>query len=167
MLKKKSIMVGAAIAAVTLGGLGSAGVVSAATSSSSTGSTSIADKIATKFNLDKAEVKAVFDEERAAHHAERKADQAAKLATAVKDGKLTQAQADYITNAQAEIESLRGSATPDTETDTVREQIKVKMEALHDWAATNNIDEQYVHGGQGGPGGHGGPRGNRSSSDSN
>ncbi|MEK7594505.1 MAG: hypothetical protein AAB436_02630 [Patescibacteria group bacterium] len=156
MPNKKSLLVGAAVATISLAGLGSAGMVSAATTpSTSTDSTSIVDKIATKFKLNKADVKAVFDEDRSARDAERKADQAERLATAVKDGKITQAQADYITKAQAEIQALRGTSTPDTVTDAVKTQIKTKMDALHTWAKDNNVDAKYLGGGHGGHGGHG------------
>lgn len=157
MPTKKSLLIGAAVATMSLAGIGSVGVVSAATSpSTSTGNTSIVDKIATKFNLNKADVKAVFDENRSAKIAQHKADQAERLATAVKDGKLTRAQADYITNAQAEIAALRGTSTPDTVTDAVKAQIKTKMDALRTWAKDNNVDVKYLGGGHGGHGHRGG-----------
>lgn len=159
MPNKKSIVVGVAVAAVTFGGLGSVGIVSAATESTTSGNTSIVDKIASKFNVSTSDVQAVFDEDRAAKNAERKANQAERLATAVKDGKLTQTQADYITKAQAEMATLKNSSTSDT--DTVRSQIKTKMEALRAWATDNNVDKQYLGGGHGG---HGGPRGGKPSS---
>jgi len=163
MPSKKTLLAGAAVAAVSIGVIGGTGMASAATPSSTAdnSNTSIVDKIATKFNLNKDEVKAVFDEERAAKHAEHKAERAEQLTTAVKDGKLTQAQADYITKAQAEIEALMETATPGTETDTVREQIKAKMEALHTWAKDNNVDFSYLGGGHHGHGGHDGSRGER------
>ncbi len=155
MPSKKSLLVGAAVATVTLGGLGSAGLVSAAvtaTDNSDTSKTSVVDKIASKFNLNKAEVQAVFDEDRKSHAAKRSADQATRLAAAVKDGQITQGQADYITNALAEIDKLRTSSSADSSTHS---QIKTKMDALRSWATDNKVDMQFIgHGGHGG-----GPRG--------
>ena len=157
---KRSLLVGAAVATVSLGGLGAVSMASVSAATDANNQTSIVDKLATKFKLNKADVQAVFDEDRTARDADRAAEQKEKLATAVKDGKLTQAQADYITKAQAEITSLRGTAKPGSESDTAREQLKTKMDALRDWAKTNNVDMQYVMGG--GPGGHmGGPRGEK------
>lgn len=96
------LLAGAAVASIGLGVVG-AGIASA---DSSTGSgTSLIDKPATKFNLNRADVAAVFTADRQEHEAQRQADQAARLAQAVKDGKLTQAQAHYITNAQKDLKT--------------------------------------------------------------
>jgi len=155
MNMKRSLLVGAALATVGVGGLGTVGIASADTSSTSD-STSLVDKIASKFNLNKDEVQAVVDEDREAHQAEREAEQKEKLATAVTDGKLTQAQADHITQVLEEIDALRGDAKPDEQSDDLRDQVKDKMDELRDWADENDIDMQYVMVGHGG--GRGGPR---------
>ncbi|HEY1064308.1 MAG TPA: hypothetical protein VGE30_03360 [Candidatus Saccharimonadales bacterium] len=155
MKVKRSLIVGAAVATATLGALAGAGVVSAATDNTKS-ETSIVDKLASKFNLNKDEVQAVFDEDRAAHRAEREADQKERLAQAVSDGKLTQAQADHVTAALNDIRELRGDAKPRTLSDEARDRIKDKMDALRDWAKQNNIDLEYVMPGHI-PGGHGGP----------
>jgi polyhydroxyalkanoate synthesis regulator phasin len=142
IISKRTLVAGAAIAAVGMAGVGSVGLASAATDNAADGSTgtSIVDKIATKFNLNKDEVKAVFDEERNARHAEMKERQAERLAQAVTDGKLTQEQADHITAAMAEIEALMGNATPGEQSDETHEQIKAKMDALRTWAEANDVD---------------------------
>jgi hypothetical protein len=145
---------GAAVAAVSLGGLVGGGVVSADAASGSTNSSSIVEKIASKFNLSKDEVATVFKEDRAARQAERETNQAERLATAVSDGSLTQAQADYITTVRAEIKMLIESASSGSDNDTTREQIKTKMDALRTWANDNNVDKKYLGGGH-----HGGPKG--------
>ncbi len=158
---KQPIIATAALAIVSLAGIGGVTAASAMTNSNSGDGTSIVDKIASKFNLNAADVKAVFDEDRAAHDTERKADQAERLKTAVTDGKLTQEQADYITKALAEIDTLRGNSTPGDTDDTTRDQIKAKMDALRTWADDNNVDMQYLgHGGHRG-GGFGGPQGEK------
>jgi len=155
MKLKRSLLIGAAVATTALGGIGAIGVASAATNSATTGSSSIVDKIASKFNLNKSDVQAVFNEDRTTRQADMAAKQKERLAQAVTDGKLTQAQADYITKAQAEIASLRGTTKPGEESDTTREQIKTKTEALRKWATDNKIDLKYVMGG--GMRGHSGP----------
>lgn len=166
MKMKQPLLVGATLAMVALAGVGGLGVASAATSTSTSGGTSIVDKIATKFNLNKSEVQAIFDADHQEHQAQMKADQKERLAQAVTDGKITQAQSDYITKVLEEIDTLRGDTNPKDESDTVREQIKTKMDALRDWAKQNNVDMQYIgHMGHG-PGGPGGPRSTTGSSSS-
>lgn len=149
MKMKRRVLVGAAVAAAAVGSVGGAGIASAATNSSASDS-SIVDKIASKFNLKKADVQAVFDENHKAREAEREANQKQRLADAVTDGKLTQAQADHITSVFNEIKTLRGDTAPMDLSDSVRQQIKDKLDTLRDWAKTNNIDMKYVMGGHGG-----------------
>lgn len=153
---KRTVLVGATVATTAVGGIGGLGVASAATAADgSTGDTSIVDKIASKFNLKKSDVQAVFDADRQQHEAERDAQQKQALADAVKNGKLTQAQADHITTVLNEIKTLRGDTDPHNLSDDVKSQIKDKMDALRDWAKTNNVDLSLVmmgHGPHGGPG---------------
>jgi polyhydroxyalkanoate synthesis regulator phasin len=159
---KKPIIATAALAVVSLASIGGVAAAHATTNSDSSNGTSIIDKLVTKFNLNADEVKAVFDEDRSAHEAERRANQAERLATAVTDGDLTQEQADYITKALAEIDTLRGDSIPEDEDDTVREQIKEKMDALRTWAEDNDVDMKFIGHGGGHHGGFGGPRGEKS-----
>lgn len=158
MKYNKPVMVGAALAAATLVGLSSVSMVSAATDTAGTSSSSIVDKLAGRFNLNKDEVQAVFDEDRQARLAERQAEHKQRLAQAVTDGVLTQEQADHITKAQTEIKALMGDARPGEQGQAVREDIRTKMEALRTWADDSNIDMRYVMGGgHGHRHGHGGP----------
>lgn len=156
-ISKRTLIAGAAVAAVGLAGVGGVGLASAATSNSSN-STSIVDRIATKFNLDKDEVQAVFDEERNEHKAEMKQDRSDRLAQAVKDGDLTQEQADHITAAFNEIDALISDTPPDEQSEEAHKQVRAKMDALHAWAEENDIDMPDLvfgvrsHGGPGGPG---------------
>lgn len=154
----RTLLITAAVATATLGGIG---VASAATTSSSTDDSSIVGKIATKFNLNKSEVQAVFDENRAEHKAEMQADRAQAIKDAVSAGTLTQAQADHISAAFEEIDTLRGDAHRSELTASTRQSIKDKMDALHTWADEQNIDLREIIG-HNGPHGHGrmdhGPR---------
>jgi hypothetical protein len=155
---KRSLLVGATLATV-ITGVSGAGIVSAATDSSNTSNTSLVDKIATKFKLNKSDVQAVFDQDRQEHQTQMEANQKEKLATAVKDGKLTQEQADHITQVMSEVNTLRGTTSPQDESDSVRSQIKAKLDDLRTWAKSNNVDMQYIMFGHGGPGGHRGMHG--------
>jgi hypothetical protein len=145
---KHTLLVGATAASLGLTAVTGVGMASAASNSS--GQTSLIDQIASKFNLNRDQVATVFTADRAQHQAQMQADQAKRLAQAVIDGKLTQAQADYITGAQKEISSLMSNGDPSQQSDATRASIRQKIEALKTWATNNNIDQQYV--GHGGPG---------------
>lgn len=165
---KQSMLTGATIATLGIAGLTGAGLASA-DSTTSGGQGTLIDTLVSKFNLDKSEVEAVFTADRQEHHAQMETERAAQLAQAVTDGKLTQAQADYITAAHKEIADLMGSGEPGQESDATRTSIRDKMDALRTWATENNVAEQYVGGGPGGRDGHGGPGGHgpRGMADSN
>lgn len=148
---KRTMLVGTVVAATAIGGAGGLGIASAATANdSSTGDASLVDKIASKFHLNKADVQAVFDADRKDHRAAREADQQQRLAAAVKDGELTQAQADHITATMDEVRALRDGTTPHDLSADTKSQIRDKMDALHDWAEDNNIDLHYAMMGPGG-----------------
>lgn len=149
---KKSVVIGLSAASLGLAGIGGITAVSAATTTDGSESNSIVDKIATKFGLNKDEVKAVFETDRADHQKEMKEKQTTKLAEAVSNGTITQAQADHISDAWAEIEALRGeSASPQDESDDTRAAIREKRDALKTWAREQDIDLKLI----GGFGGHG------------
>lgn len=169
-IKKTAVL---SLTALGLGfaGLGAVSAVSAATTDSSTGQSSIVDKIASKFGLDKEKVQAVFDEEHEARHAEMEAKRTEALKQAVTEGDLSQAQADHITTVWKEIETLKGDTAPRDVSDETRDAMKEKMDALRTWADEQGIDLKEIigfgaphnaHGGHGGPG-FGGPREDKAS----
>lgn len=155
MNMKRSLLIGATFATVAFGSGGLA-MAAAGTSTSSDG-TSLAQKIASKFNLKASDVQTVIDADHTARHAQKEADAKARLAQAVKDGKLTQAQADHIQSVRDEVATLMGTSNPRDASSTVRDQIKAKTDALRAWATEQNIDTQYVSDGHG-KGGFGGRR---------
>jgi hypothetical protein len=151
---RKSLMVAAAAATLSLG----AAVPLAAnqvSAESGTSSTTLVDKIASKFNLNKDEVQQVFDENREARQAEHEQAYKDKLAAAVKAGTLTQEQAD---KAQAKHDELKAEMEKNREAfkDMTHEERHAAMDKkrteLKQWAQDNGIDESYVM--PGGPGGH-------------
>ena len=137
----KSLLVAGAIATLGLAGATGLGVASAATSSATNG-TSIVDRLASKFNLKKEDVQAVFDEDHAAHEAEHRQEVSDRLQKLVDEGKITAEQKTKIEAKQKELQ-----AEHDTD-----------KTSLETWAKENGIDMQYLRMG-GGPGGrgHGGP----------
>lgn len=156
---KKTLLVAATAATISLGT--AVPLVAAADTSTANGdSSSLVNKIASKFNLNKSDVQKVFDEDRAARDAER--EQAAKdqLAALVKAGTLTQAQADKITAKRAEMRADMEANRSKFESMTDAERkadMDAKKAALDKWASDNGIDVKYVMPGHGnhGPGGPG------------
>lgn len=161
---KKSLLIGGTLATVGVAGIVGLGSASAATTTSGT---SLVDKIATTFNLSKDDVQKVFDADRAEHQAERTQAMQDRLAQAVKDGKLTQAQADAITAKHAEMQTFMDSLKDKTAEER-RTAMDAKRDELQQWAEDNDIPQQYLKFGRGdGPrGGFGGPGGFRGESDS-
>jgi membrane protein involved in colicin uptake len=155
---KKNLLVAATAATLSLGAL--VPVAAMAQSDSTTGSSSIVDKLASKFSLNKADVQKVFDEEHAARQAAREQESKDELAALVKAGTLTQAQADKITAKRAEIKAEM-DANRNAMQDKTEAERKAAMDAkkaeIDKWASDNGIDAKYLMLGHGGGRGHGGP----------
>lgn len=118
----------------------------------------IVQKLADKFNLNKDDVQKVFDEEHAAREAKMQTKNEERLSQLVTDGKITQAQKTLILNKQkemkAEREANRGSNSTKTQ-DERKTEMEAKKAELDKWAKDNGIDPQYLMGGFGK--GHKGP----------
>lgn len=154
---KRNLLIGATAVSIGLSGVAGMGLAQAATTSTNPQDTLI-DKLVSKFNLNKADVQKIFDEDRAAHQAEREADYKAKLDQAVKDGKLTQAQEDKLIAKQKELQTQR-EANRDAMKDKTDAERKAAMDAertaFQKWLSDNGIPQEYAmmgHG-RGGPGG--------------
>ena len=93
--------------------------------------TTLADRIATKFNLNKSDVQAVFDTYKSEKTAERQADKSARLQALVDKGTITADQKAKIEAKQAELKTARES----------------ERTALEKWATDNGIDAKYFKGG--------------------
>lgn len=152
----KPLLIAATVATIGVIGAG-ATTFAHAQETSNSGESSLVDKLAEKFNLNKDEVKAVFDAEHQERQTERVQEVKDKLAAAVTDGTLTQEQADHIQAVFDEIKALRGDAAPKELSDDVKDQIRDKMDELRTWAEENDVDIREI-GFMHGKGHHNGPR---------
>lgn len=121
---------------------------------------SLVQALAKKFNLNAGDIQAVFDENRQTMLAVHVQEAKDRLAQAVKDGKLTQTQADQIIAKQQELKTLMNSLQGKTHEEANAAR-KTAMDGLKAWATTNNIPQEYLRFGFGLGGGHGGHGGMR------
>jgi hypothetical protein len=151
---KKQFMIGAAASALCVISL--VGVTSA---TSGTKPASLASELAAKFNLKQADVQAVLDAHKGEKHMYREQKVKEHIAQAVKDGKITQAQADALIAKLAELHPVKPATGKPTEAE--HKAMKVKMTAFHQWLEDNDIPKDLIghgirgHHGPGGPGMHG------------
>lgn len=159
---KKQLAIAGLVAGIATAGITGVGIASAATTSTSSTNpmSSLVDAIASKFNLNKSDVQAVFDQQKAKNEADRETKVKEEVAQLVKDGKITQAQADKINAKRAELEKQR-EADRTTNQNLSETDRKAKMEAertaLEQWAKDNGISTDYLKYVHGGGRGHGGP----------
>lgn len=126
---------------------------------------SLVAAIAQKFNLSQSDVQQIFDQQRTQQQTQMQAKHAEALKTrldqAVKNAKLTQAQADAIIAKHAELKIFMDGLKNKTEAER-KAAMKTQKEALVVWAKANAIPDafaQIFHGGPGGKGMAHGPRG--------
>lgn len=157
----------AAGAATVIGAASMAGIANAAQTSTSS---SLVDKIAQRFNVDKNEVQKVFDEDRSSRQAAMEQRYEERLTQAVKDGKLTEDQKSKLLakhkELKAAMESKRDSmkaeresmeSKTEAERQAAMQQRKAEMDQqkadIEAWEKANNIPSGYLM--MGGPGGRG------------
>ena len=113
---------------------------------------SLVQKIADKFGLNKDEVQAVFDENRQEHQARMQQRYEERLTQDVKDEKITEEQKQLILQKHKELSENRQSKMEEMKNMSVEER-KTEMERerqeLENWAKENGIDPQYLMGGFG------------------
>lgn len=155
---KKSLLALGAVGLFGLGvGLPLAITTTGAQAEQQNSQSSVIDKLTSKFNLNKDEVKKVFDEERASRQAEREQRFQERLNTLVTEKKLTQAQADQVKTKHTEMMQLRDKLK-DMSKDERKAALDKQRGEVTKWAKDNGIDEQLVVFGLG----HKGPMNHRS-----
>lgn len=146
-MTKKTIATYTLVTVMGIGLLGSSSVFAQTSTTTQNPMTSLVQRIATKFGLNQADVQAVFDADREAHHAEMKANFEKQLSQYVTDGKITDAQKQLILKKRTELEAAR-EAKKDSSTNLTPEERKSQMDAertaLETWAKENGIDMQYL-----------------------
>ncbi len=152
-MKQKNLIVAGLLTATMLGG-----GVFALSASAATDSANLADKLATKFNINKDEVQKVIDEEHEARHTERQAEMQTRLeerlSQAVTDGKLTEEQKTKVLEYVKSQEGFRDSLKDKTPEER-RAAMEAHREEVKKWASDNGIDETFVMFGGHNKGGHG------------
>jgi hypothetical protein len=156
---KKPLLIAGVTTSVALASLVGASGALAETSNKS-GPDNLIQKIAQKFSLKEADVKAVFDEEKTARDAEHQKSFEEKLTQAVTDGKLTTEQKDKIIAKQKELQAKREAnrdAMKDKTEDERHAAIDAERTELEQWAKDNNVPIEYLRPSKvkGGPGGRG------------
>lgn len=149
-LKKKFILPVVMVMALGLALAGGAYVkAQAATTSDGGTSKTIIQRLVERFNLNTADVQAVFDSAKADRQAEMKAKEEAQLTQLVTDGKITEAQKQLIIAKRSEMEANRPTE-PVKDSALTPAQRKTEMEKqrteLETWAKDNGIDVQYLFG---------------------
>ncbi len=159
MNMKKTLGITAAIAALGVSVWGSTAFAASTTKQNHMGD--MISALATRFNLNQADVQKFFDEQHTKMEADHAAMEKTRLDQAVKDGKITQAQEDAIIAKHDEIEKLEETLKDKTPQER-QAAMKTQMDSLKQWATDNKIPTEFFHFGFGkGPmGEHGhGPKG--------
>ena len=147
MITKKSKALLATAAILGLGTFGGLKITQAQSADVNPAATLVA-AIAQRFNLNQSEVQQVFDDHRGTMGMRQRTHRQDRLSEAVKNGQLTQAQADQITAKQAEMRSSMQTLAGKTESER-REVMQQHRDEMKTWAQANNIPVEFF--GQAGP----------------
>jgi hypothetical protein len=126
-MKKKHAVLAAGV--VSLGIAGLAGL-STASAAQNNGTDSPIDRLASRFNLNKDDVRAVVEEEREERRADRQAEISGYLQDKVDSGEITAEQKTAIEARLQELQSAR----------------EAEKESLQNWADEQGVDLRYVFG---------------------
>ena len=162
----KSLIVATIVGTVGMGTLATGAIANAesGTSTSTDPVSSLVDKLASTFNLDRTKVQEVFDAQRTEMETKRAQKVSDRLDELVTAGTITSAQKSAIETKLAELKKER-EANKDAVKDMSDEERKSKMDEkrseMERWAKEQGLDLSKLKGVFGGPGGRGGPDGPR------
>lgn len=141
---KKGFIAAATVATLGTGAVGiSPAFASESQNPHQLGMESLVQALADAFDVSTEEVQEVLEAHREEMQTNREEHQAERLAQAVIDGKLTQEQADAISEHREEMEALLKSlegATPEER----REALDAQREENRIWARENNIPSEFI-----------------------
>ncbi len=160
MASKKLLLLTGVIATVGLTSIAAVNVASA--HSNGNQSDTIVEKLSQKFNINKDEVKKVFEEQRQARSAEMQSKFVDNLSQAVKDGKITEDQKSKLIAKESEIRTVMQSLKGKTSEER-KAAMETKKAETEKWLKENNIPDGLLPG----PGAHGKPNAERNMSNKN
>jgi hypothetical protein len=145
-IKKKLVLT---VAVVSLAGASFFGVTNTFAQTPDNQGTSLVGRIATKFNLNKADVQAVFDEDREEHQAKMEKRFEDQLTQLVTNGKITEDQKTKIIAKFKEMKEQRNANKDELKNMTQDERKAAheqKRQELKTWAEANGIDVNVLTG---------------------
>lgn len=145
---KRAMLASSLLGVATVGVMTTSGMASAR----SGGQDNMADAIANKFKLNKTEVQQVMKEQREQNH---EARQQQHLAELVKDGKLTQEQADKLKAKHETMEAKREAARNEQDPAKRKAAMESIRAEMQQWAKDNGIDLSAIRPARGEREGHG------------
>lgn len=122
-------------------------LVGTASADSSRQRTSIIERIASRFNLNKNDVQSVFDEQRKAHQEEMTKQLETRLSEAVSKGTITEEQKSLILTKHEELQKEREAdleARHDMTPEERRADAQKHRDEMKAWAEANNIPSEFV-----------------------
>jgi len=148
---KKTIII-AAVVGLSIVGVSALAVSRVQAATETSPFTTLVEKIATKFGLNKYDVQKVFDEDKLDRQKEIEAKFQKRLTQFVTDGKITQTQKQLIIAKHKELQASREARRTEGQNQTPDERraaMEAEKQALATWAKSNGIDIQYLFGGFG------------------
>ncbi len=155
MMTKKTLLIGAIVAALGAGAIGVGTTLAAEEGRKNPEFVSeLVTAIAEKFDLDPEAVQEVFDEQAESHREEMEANREEmrakhdemfedRLARAVEDGNLTQEQADAVLEKRDETRAF-AETLKDMEPEERKAAMQEQIDELNEWAEENGIPLEYV-----------------------
>ncbi len=160
-MTRKTIFTIFAITIVSAGVLGTTHAFAENTTSDTNPMSSLVAKIAAKFNLNQADVQAVFDAQREDRQKQMETEYTNQLTKLVTEGKITESQKQLIITKHAQLEANHQTSKDSMKNMTADERkaaMDKEKQVMQDWATQNGIDLQYLMLGRAGGGHMGHPR---------